>query len=411
MARRPGAWRNWGVGALILLGELGWACPDWSAMFAHHRAANGDSPAYFSDFSSPLLLFRTHRFYPISSGNSWGIDVDTNSIDAAKDSLIRVQEFQIGDLPRREELGSAMSFEESLDHARRSIRLFQQIPIDHLQDLPEADLKKVKSNADTLYNTFSSMLAFSPSSADNPAATRTQLIEQLKSQYDSFFQALHPLIAYLTSRQRDFAALEREARAAVQSAADEARTLKDQLLNDREEAQRILEEVRRVAAEQGVSQQAVYFKEEAEKQDVEAEKWRTYTVRTSIGLGMYAVASVAVYKIPFFTPADNYQAIQLSIGKLIIFAVAAYMLFLCARNFLSHKHNAIVNRHRQNALLTFNALSDAARGEDKRDIVLVHAAACIFSPQDTGYTRHSSGQEAASTKLIEVLPKLGNSAS
>lgn len=340
-----------------------------------------------------------------------GMEVDVNSVEAAKASLLRVQEFQIEVLPRRDELGSTMSFEECLDYARRSIRLFQQIPIDHLQDLPDVDLRKVKTQADTLYNTFSSILDFSPSSADNPVANRTQLIEQLKSQYDPFFQALHPLIAYLSSRQRDFAALEREARAAVQSATDQAQTLKDQLANDREEAKHILEEVRRVAAEQGVSQQAAYFKEEAEKQDAEAEKWRVYTVRTSIGLAVYAVASVAVYKIPFFTPVDAYQALQLSIGKLIIFAVAAYMLFLCARNFLSHKHNAIVNRHRQNALLTFNALSDAARGEDKRDIVLVHAAACIFSPQDTGYTRHSSGQEAVSTKLIEVLPKLGNTAS
>ncbi len=96
-------------------------------------------------------------------------------------------------------------------------------------------------------------------------------------------------------------------------------------------------------------------------------------------------------------------------SKVLIFGVIAYMLVLCARNFLSHKHNGIVNRHRQNALLTFKSLTDAASGEDRRDIVLTHAAACIFSPQDTGYTRGPSGQDNSPAKLFEVLPKLSGS--
>ena len=87
------------------------------------------------------------------------------------------------------------------------------------------------------------------------------------------------------------------------------------------------------------------------------------------------------------------------------------MLFLCARNFLSHKHNAIVNKHRQNALLTFNALVDAAKSEDRRDVVLTYAASCIFSPQDTGYAKSSGGVSAeAPLNLIQAMPRLEQSA-
>jgi hypothetical protein len=97
----------------------------------------------------------------------------------------------------------------------------------------------------------------------------------------------------------------------------------------------------------------------------------------------------------------------LGLSKILIFAVLAYMLLLCARNFLSHKHNAIVNKHRQNALLTFNALVAAAGTEERRDVILTYAAACIFSPQDTGYTKAGAGpQSEMPLNIIQALPKL-----
>jgi hypothetical protein len=116
------------------------------------------------------------------------------------------------------------------------------------------------------------------------------------------------------------------------------------------------------------------------------------------------VVALFIHKIPYFIPQNTYEAVQLSISKSLIFAVIAYLLILCGRNFLSHKHNAIVNKHRQNALLTFKALVDAAGSEQNRDIVLTHAASCIFSPQETGYTKGS--QQTNVTGLVETIPRL-----
>lgn len=334
--------------------------------------------------------------------------MNNDMLEEAIASVTRVQNFDPDQLPRRAELGSAMSFDQAVEPARRLIGLFSQIPTEHLRDLPENVVNIIKEHANSVFSTFQSILDFSPDKVDNPSSNRTQLIDQLTLSYEQIFRPLHPYISYLASRQRDFGALEREARAAVQAASDQASRLMEQLGSDRQEAERILTEVRQVAAEQGVSQQAIYFREESEKHDEEAKVWQRYTISTAAGLVIYAILSVAFYKVEFLVPENNYEAIQLSIGKFLIFAVVAYMLVLCARNFLSHKHNSIVNKHRQNALLTFNALAEASRGDDKRDIVLTHAAACIFSPQETGYTKQSgSGQEIMSTKLIEVLPKIG----
>lgn len=84
------------------------------------------------------------------------------------------------------------------------------------------------------------------------------------------------------------------------------------------------------------------------------------------------------------------------------------MLVLSARNFLSHKHNAIVNRHRQNALMTHRALIEAASDHGIREAIMVQAAGCIFSPQNTGYASNASTGESANPKsVVELLSKAG----
>lgn len=338
-----------------------------------------------------------------------GGEMSGDVLAEAVNSIERVQNFDTSRLPRRDILGSEFSFDAAVDPAGRIIRLFQQLPTEHLQDLPARSLQIIRDHSNSFFNLLESILSYSPGVEQNPTGVRNEYIASLNSLYDPIFSALHPVIGYLSSRQRDFGALERNARAAVQMATDQANAAMESLNKDREEAQRILDEVRRVAAEQGVSQQAIYFRDEAEKHEKYADTWRLYTVFTAIGLGVFAFMSLFIHKIPFINPANTYEAIQVGLSKVLIFGVIAYMLVLCARNFLSHKHNAIVNRHRQNALLTFKSLTDAASGEDRRDIVLTHAAACIFSPQETGYTRGQSGQDNSPAKLIEVLPKLSGS--
>jgi len=87
---------------------------------------------------------------------------------------------------------------------------------------------------------------------------------------------------------------------------------------------------------------------------------------------------------PLFLPLDSrahnptYDTIQLAVSKVLVFGVLSFMLYLAARNYLSHKHNAIINRHRQQALQTYQALVDAAAGSGQSDIILTHAASGIF---------------------------------
>lgn len=327
-------------------------------------------------------------------------------LDQARKSLERIQNFDTAQLPRVSQLGDEMNFQDAVAPANQVTNLFRQFPIDFLSELPSQQLQTLHQHADAFYNLLKQCLDFKVTQGD-PSGTRSSYIQQITDSYQSYFNQLYPIIAYGATRQRDFAAMERDFRAKMQSAEDAAAEQMKQLTAQNEAAQRALEEIRKVAAEHGVSQQAIYFQTESGNHDAEAAKWQTRTIWTAVGLGVYALVSAFAHKWDWLTPIDTYQAVQLGLSKLLIFAVLAYMLLLCARNFLSHKHNAIVNKHRQNALLTFNALVEAAGNEERRDVILTYAAACIFSPQDTGYTKAASGsQPEMPLSIIQALPKL-----
>jgi hypothetical protein len=326
-------------------------------------------------------------------------------IETTRTSLKRVQEFDIETLPRVERLGEDFNFRAAVDPARRLVSLFRQFPDQYLDDLPATQLNQLKSQADSTFNYFDAALKFDAKAAD-AYANRQNLITSIDNHYQTAFDGISPLISFGASRLRDYSQLEAQARAAVQASKDVADTAAKALQAQEDEAKRILEDIRQIAAEQGVSQQSIYFKTEYEKNEEDAETWRWNTIYLAIGLGVFALLSVFAHKWSILAPITVYDAAQLAISKVLIFAVIGFMLVLAARNFLSCKHNAIINRHRYNALLTFKALADAAGSEERRDVVLTYAASCIFAPQETGYSKTGEKTEIV-PGIIQAIPKVG----
>jgi len=326
----------------------------------------------------------------------------------AEESLVRMQQFDVSTLPRERELGSEVNFLGAVEPSTRLVDLYKRLSVTALDDLSQQGLQQVRDRANADFALLKQALDFKLASQSNPQATRDSIIQQLSQSYDPSFQTLHPYIAYSLHRSADFQRLDADARATMQAISDRAGIVEAQLQEHEKEAQRVLTEIRSVAAEEGVTQQSAHFRAEADRHDTEAETWRTRTVNLAIALGVYAALSVFLHKIPFLTPTSNYETIQLAISKVLVFSVLAYMLFLSARNFLNHKHNAIVNRHRQNALMTHRALVEAASDHGIREAIMVQAAGCIFSPQNTGYTGGTSGGDSPSPKsVVELLSKAG----
>lgn len=322
----------------------------------------------------------------------------------AGESLERMQIFDVTQLPREGDLGKLAGFGDVLDPAKRIVELYKRLPASVLDDLSTNLLTQVRDNANADFNRFDAIQKFDPKQ-QNANDVRQNQINQVIGAYDSTFNALHPIIAYSLQKTADFGRLENEGRATLQGIKDEADAIKKALDSQRQDAEKVLKEIRDVAAEQGVSQQANYFRNAADQHDTESEKWRTLTIKLVFLLGVYALLSLVIHKIPFLHPGTTFEAVQISISKVLIFAVISFMLYLAARNFLAHKHNAIVNRHRQNALLTYKALVEGSGDKAISDAVLMYAASCIYGSQPTGYTSQEHGDAAGAKSVIELLSK------
>lgn len=321
-------------------------------------------------------------------------------LQQAESSLSRIQTFEAERLVRRDELGASFEFSAAVQPANRLIALFQKLSTATLDQFPDQQLSTVIQAADSVYNLLENISSFDPSSAD-AISTRQTLIENLRKQYQPAFTNMFPLIAYSVARTADFGAIADQGRAAVQSVEDRVAHLVDEITNKGQEASRVLEEVRKTAAERGVSQEAFHFSKAADEHGRLASDWEKTTKRWAAILGVFAFASVFFHRIPWIAPSNSIEASQYIVSKILIFGVLAYMLGLSAKNYLSHKHNEIVNRHRQNALMTYQSLANASADVGSRGIILQQAATAIYQLHDTGYVK-SHGN---SSSIAEFLPR------
>lgn len=352
-------------------------------------------------------IHQTHsRLESLFARRGIAMPVGTQELyDEALESLTRMQKFDVNSLPREGELGRELNFTAAVEPARLLVELHKRLSVTALDDFPDHFLTIVRDNANNHFQLFTQASEFSVAQQD-PNTVRQSIVKSMTTAYQPAFIALSPLVSYSLHRSADFQRLDSEARATLQSIEDRANEFAEEMEQHGKDAKRILEEIRNVAAEEGVTQQAAHFRAESIGHETQAEIWRKRITKLAWTLGSFAVVSLFIHKIPVLAPKDIFDSVQLGISKVLIFSVIAYMLFLSARNFLNHKHNAIVNKHRQNALMTHRALVEAATESGVREAIMLQAASCIFSPQATGYAQVGGDSDGAAPKsMVEILSK------
>lgn len=324
-------------------------------------------------------------------------------LEAAGKSLARIQAFDPQSLDRAADLGRELNFTEAIPFAKKITSLYRRIPGSILQELTDAQLNQIQSVADADFNRFKQIMDFSAAQG-NASQVRATLQAQIAQAYDATFQILWQFIAFAVATVTDTSVLENNARSMLQRIEDEAKAQSDSLEQKNSSAQSMLEQIQKVAAEQGVSQQAHFFKERADEHATDATWWRNATLAMGLIIIVFALLSSLAFKVSWLHPSDGLDAAEFLTGKILIFVTLGAFFALCAKNFLAHKHNSILNRHRQTSLQTYRVLVEAASSAGSQDIVLAQAAACIFGAQDTGFTKE--GVDApGSRSVLELLTK------
>ena len=168
-----------------------------------------------------------------------------------------------------------------------------------------------------------------------------------------------------------------------------------------EEANGILISLRQVAAEVGVSQHSIYFGDESKYHAKRAIYWLGAVIVSILSALVFGLYSFKHYITDLSTLTVT-QSMHLIFSKLIIFSVIYFAIVWTSKIYKAHRHNCVVNKHRQNALRTFEAFVKATEDKSIKDAVLIRSTEAIFSPVSTGYLTKEP-ESPGTTQVLEIL--------
>jgi hypothetical protein len=331
------------------------------------------------------------------------IEQEQQERDKLNATLNELYQLKAQDLVREETLGRDLSFSAGVPYFERLLKLYRDVHDNSLDGLSHGALSQLRTHAEQASTLFKQVVAFEVMKQPNPVQMRDNLIGQIRDAYEAHFNVVEPHIAYAIRKGTDFDALERQARESldeVRRVGGEMKTQSDQVLTD---AKSILQSIRQMAAEAGVAQHATSFKDQADEHRKSSVGWLWTTGGLSV-LGLAALFALFVWPAhPETDFTHSAQAIYAVGSRLLVFSVVYFAILWAARNYMAQRHNYVVNKHRQNALRTFETFVKAA-GDDKevKNAVLLQAAQSIYGSQASGYLSKQAVTPPPSN-IVEII--------
>lgn len=291
-----------------------------------------------------------------------------------------------------------ITFEGCRSELERTYSMLNQFKLLPLDLLPDEPTQKIVNTLQPISKTIDQIRSFSIESG-NPTGTRDQLVNQAKSQADQFFTAAHLYIPYLAYQkgdvQRNIDELTRSVEKGEQLVEDAQKNIEQK----QGEISDIIVAARETAASVGVAHFTADFNAEADAQDLSAEKW----LKTTGGLAVATiVAALLMIFVPVKPDATTPQVIQIFTSKVVILGLLFTATIWCGRLYKAARHQSTINKHRANALRTFQAFTKAASDDAARNAVLMETTKSIFSITPSGYLENESTPDGG-LKIVEVV--------
>jgi len=331
---------------------------------------------------------------------------EKNAREALGKSLSALFSFTPEDLVRADDLGKELNFQEAVPYIERALALFEPFRNANLCSLPAAILNLVRGQVDTVVNTLWNIKKFSPTMGD-PSGARRQLIIQIRDAFDNSFGPLLPSLSYtLANRAHPLSQAESDARTLLEKLAAETEKARERQDQVTQEMEQTLDKVKLLAADAGVSSYAGMFGREAIEHRKASLYWFGATVALTVGAAIYSLYSFhwALAALGDST-ANWWEHAAYLASRLLVLSAIFFGVGWSAKNYRSHKHNEVINRHRENALAAFETFAKAASDRETKDMVLMQATKAIFEGQSSGYLS-AEGDQVPSNTIIEVLRRV-----
>lgn len=319
------------------------------------------------------------------------------NIDKLQAAVNKCTAIPVGQLIKRPEWGE-ITFDKALAPLERMLSMVEPLKILPVEQLPDAVVNQITSQLDAIANFIVAINSYRVA-VDNPISQRDTLCNQLAAQVDSAYPMITPHIPYLAYLRGDVDANIKSLTSKVTEADGIVNTAKAAIENRTKEIDSLVITAREVAAKAGVAVFRKDFESEAERQSGIADNWLKITA------GLAGVTIIIAFIFVFYFHGDTPQeVIQRLSPKLVLLGTLLTATVWCSRMYRTARHQETVNRHRANALLTFQAFSQAA-GDDTatRSAVLMETTRSIFSHTSTGFIVDPNSSNDGNFKIIETI--------
>jgi len=291
-----------------------------------------------------------------------------------------------------------ITFEGCRPELERTYSMLNQFKLLPLNLLPDGPTQQIVNTLPSLKQTLEQIRDFSIESS-NPTNTRDQLVSQVKSHSDQFFLAAHLYIPYLAYQKGDVQRNINELTRSVEEAGQLVEGTKKDIEQKRGEIGDIIVAAREAAASVGVAHFTADFNAEADLQNESAERW----LRTTAGLAALTIlAAVLMVLLSVRPDATTPQVFQVFTSKVVILGLLFTATIWCGRLYKAARHQSAINRHRANALRTFQAFTKAASDDAARSAVLMETTKSIFAITPSGYLENESAPDGG-LRIVEVV--------
>jgi hypothetical protein len=252
------------------------------------------------------------------------------------------------------------------------------------------------------------MASFTPEVTNEPTSPRREkIVSDLRSSVDKLATTAVPYLAYLalndkTAWEAAKAEIDRDL-ANLRHSSDEqsnrANAGLQRISVAAQSAEAALDQIRATSAAVGVKAYATTFGSEAADHKDASVWWLAGAIVTALGGIAIVLYVLTTHEIP--ADAGSGKIAQYVLLRLVLIVLVYFVPLWCSRNYRAERHLQVVNRHRVNALVTFETFVSATKDESTRNAVLLEATRCIFAQTQTGYL--GGDESLPADRVLEVV--------
>lgn len=285
-------------------------------------------------------------------------------------------------------------------------------PRESFLDLSNDDVQKIRIYLEQFWVLANTIFRLGSSISKDK---HTEISQQILQFYDEVKQQLGQVVTHLKSKKSE--QLETQVNTTVAEAMEELKTEKDLLRNQRQEAEENESARQKEFAELKNKLEDELTKETVSKHKKifakQADEHRRVSLKWLIATGVLIVAFGAVFYWLFETlrlgGTEWVGVLQNVFTKGFLLTLIYFVLNRSIKNYSAQKHLEVVNRHRQNALDTFDDFFESAgNNPETRHAVLIAATDAIFDANQSGYlstkTKGSDSANPIQQVVRAVLP-------